>query len=119
MLYDKRWDRQVTGLPLWSLDDFIAWLETKPAGERYRFTDSSNCAGAQYLKERGLLQDGGFLELHAIPYPIRGLVNASGSRASFGSLLRRCRWARADKWGRFKLLITSRALSWIEHVLCP
>lgn len=40
MLYNPQWD--------YSLDSFIAWLETKPRGESYQYDSFTKCAVAQY-----------------------------------------------------------------------
>lgn len=37
-----------------SLDDFIAWLETKPRGETYKWFSSSDCACGQYGESLGV-----------------------------------------------------------------
>jgi hypothetical protein len=37
-----------------SLDDFIAWLETKPPGEGYNWVQPRECACAQYAASIGL-----------------------------------------------------------------
>lgn len=52
MLYNKDWGKAKTVPttdPL-SLDDFIAWLETKDPNQSYHFTDVSQCLLAQWVK---------------------------------------------------------------------
>lgn len=52
MLFNPSWNKKPTGD--WkSLDNLIAWLETKPEGEYYRYTNPTNCLLAQYLKAQG------------------------------------------------------------------
>jgi hypothetical protein len=48
MLYSKDWDKTKTD-PM-SLDNLIAWLETKNPVESYHFTDSSQCMLAQWVR---------------------------------------------------------------------
>ena len=49
MLYDPKWE--VKADPF-SLADFIAWLETQPADERYDWHDVHGCACARYAEVR-------------------------------------------------------------------
>lgn len=38
---------------VFSMDNWIAWLATKPADAKYDFVSTTNCALCQYLKEHG------------------------------------------------------------------
>lgn len=108
MLYDKRWDRQVTGLPLWSIGDFIAFLETKDPTETFDFCQARTCAVAQYLQARGVEEYS--LDPSQIPGPIKAVV-ISGTDETFGSALLSARYAAASRWGRAKMIMTRRAPS--------
>lgn len=55
MLYDPKWDVQTTTKPI--LRGFIKWLKTKDADARYNWSDSTNCACAQFYRERGEFPD--------------------------------------------------------------
>ena len=48
MLFDPKWNREA------SLQDFIAWLETKDPNEVYRYDSAPVCALGQYYKSKGL-----------------------------------------------------------------
>lgn len=51
MLYNKNWNKpKVAPADPLSLDDFIAWLETKDPNQSYHFTDASQCLLAQWVK---------------------------------------------------------------------
>jgi hypothetical protein len=52
MLWDPSRDKKVEVDPL-SLPALIAWLETKPAGETYRYGRPSTCLAAQYNRSIG------------------------------------------------------------------
>ena len=41
---------------LFSISAFLEWVEQQPKRKRYDCADSSNCAVAQYAKERGIRQ---------------------------------------------------------------
>jgi hypothetical protein len=56
VLYDPKWEvksEPVVKTDPFSLDGFIAWLETKPADGAYEWGDIFNCLMAQYFKARG------------------------------------------------------------------
>jgi hypothetical protein len=52
MLFDPRWKKEVKVDPL-SLPAVIAWLEKKPAQEKYRYGQPSTCLAAQYNRSIG------------------------------------------------------------------
>jgi hypothetical protein len=52
MLYDPRWERKTKADPF-SLHTLVAWLDTMPSNERYRYFSHGNCALAQYFKAQG------------------------------------------------------------------
>lgn len=49
MLYDKRWDKKLKTDPH-TVEAFIAWLEKKPAGEKYNWVCINGCVVAQYRR---------------------------------------------------------------------
>ncbi len=55
MLFNPQWNKKPTKPTRnWkSLDRLIAWLETKPSDETYRYTDPTHCLLAKYLKAQG------------------------------------------------------------------
>lgn len=48
MLYDSR------KAGIYSRENFVFWLGQQPRNQRYNYTDSDNCAAAQYLKAHGI-----------------------------------------------------------------
>jgi hypothetical protein len=52
MLYDPKWEQQTKTDP-WSMASFIAWLEQKPADEKYCYVETGRCLIAQYLLHLG------------------------------------------------------------------
>lgn len=86
--------------PAHSLNDFIAWLETKPASGRYEWRSGRNCLFAQYGKERKLATSGRSPYIAALehigcrngqyePYDL-----ANPLPWTYGAALERARYAR-------------------------
>ena len=52
MLHNPNWDKPkpVPMTDPMSLDDLIAWLETKDPNQSYQFADANNCLLAQWVK---------------------------------------------------------------------
>jgi len=50
MLFNKNWDKPKTKLDPLSLDDFIAWLETKDPQQIHCFNNVSRCLMAQWAQ---------------------------------------------------------------------
>lgn len=51
MLYDMKWERAPRG---YTIDDVIAWLETRDPNERYSFTHAEDCLAARFLQAHGV-----------------------------------------------------------------
>jgi len=52
MIYDPKWEKTTKTDPL-TLPALIAWLETKPAGRAYCYTDTQHCLAANYYRDIG------------------------------------------------------------------
>lgn len=50
MLYDPKWDKQITKADPFSLSSLIAWLEMQPADREYNFIDVTQCLLTQYFR---------------------------------------------------------------------
>lgn len=93
MLYDPKWEKKTeTKKPdLYSLADFIAWLETHDPAEEY---DYMNCKGAclmgQWLAQCGFAWDHDLWAADRL-WPIR--KHSTGKGKTFGDALRRARAA--------------------------
>jgi hypothetical protein len=53
MLYDPKWGYTPASKDWKSLDNLIAWLETKDPSEKYEYMDKRYCMLAQYLEAQG------------------------------------------------------------------
>lgn len=71
-----------------TLEDFIAWLETKPPNEYYTYPDPAICPCRQYLDSLGVKGLTGIRRLDDL-----ALGNGSGRDWTFGKLLSRARVA--------------------------
>lgn len=98
MLYDPKWENpSFQGV---TRNELVAWLETKPADERYNFCSPTKCALAQYLQSRGLseldsiIDFGGDCEPDHPGYWLDQIVNPPDAASStFGAALQRARAA--------------------------
>lgn len=50
MLYDKRWDKPVETHDPFTLENFIAWLETQPPDKAYEYSHGKTCAIGQFCQ---------------------------------------------------------------------
>lgn len=100
MLYDPKWERKETKAdPEYEgvrLSEFIAWLETKPADERYRYTRPDQCAVAQFLQSKGLSESESKVSIPrsdpwAEAHWLDQIVCFTGSEATFGAALQRAK----------------------------
>jgi hypothetical protein len=69
MLYDPKWAEP-------SLPGFVAFAESKPAGETYNWNSPTNCAAAQYKRfltgdADGWSRDGRYAPLNGIAFQAR------------------------------------------------
>lgn len=77
------------------INEFIAWLRTKPENEEYNYHSGSNCPIAQFFKNKGFdhvsVSGQDYCingEQFEIPHPLwRYLTPSFNSRQTFGSLL--------------------------------
>jgi hypothetical protein len=76
-----------------SLEDFLAWLETKPSDEKYWWPDASICACGQYAASIGIVSWVG----GAATCPVFEQINrlAQYRPRTFGALLGRALEAKA------------------------
>ncbi len=92
MLYNPNWQR---GDPF-SIEEFSAWLSTKPKNEVYHFSSPQVCAVAQYLQSRGYSVDASTLNCrqleelgwYDIVYPM-GLWNCTRTFGHAAKIARR------------------------------
>ena len=96
MLYDPKWSEAKTRVP--SLDDFIAWLESKDPEARYNFyCMKGECLVGQYMADIGIPWTYRvYSETTAKIY--EGTPGGVASRApwTFGAALLRARAARSS-----------------------
>jgi hypothetical protein len=95
MLYDPKWEKQapVKPDPVYDgvrLSEFIAWLETMPANERYDYSRPEQCALAQFLASRGAPADD---QLVALPIEENHWLDTIAHSRTFGQAL-----AKAKKY---------------------
>lgn len=102
MLYDKRWDTKVE--PLWSLADFIAWMETLPPTSTYDFCKPQTCLATQYLRARGAYKGRGY----HIPTHIEPIVHGKRGFSTVAAAMQRARYLKASRWQRAWLTVTGR-----------
>lgn len=97
MLYNPKWERSV-----WesTLDDLIAWLETKPRDGTYQYTHPNTCMLCQFLKDRGVrlphVDSYGWGVIEGVHTPLPPYFDsiAMGGHWSYGAALTRARTYR-------------------------
>lgn len=97
MLYDPKWD--VQNKPVFR--DFIEWLKIQDPKEYYDWSDASNCACAQFYRERGefapdwIVTNRKVREAESIDINMLASNHGVHSGWTFGALLQRCQEALA------------------------
>ena len=98
MLYDPRWQKDRKLGPI-SLRSFIAFLESKPADETYKYYDPQNCALGQFMGAHGFRGSDRYIDLGIDGYledwqlAFRAIVGQKP--LTFGAALERARAALA------------------------
>lgn len=54
MLYNKNWDAKTVTFDPFTLEGLIAWLETKPADQKYEWDYAESCLLGQWCQFNGL-----------------------------------------------------------------
>jgi uncharacterized membrane protein len=75
----------------YSLDTFIAWLETMPAEGEYNYWDCGDCLVGQYATALGIPDS--WFDIHSANHSQFGLI-AALSPCTFGSALERAKAMR-------------------------
>lgn len=56
MLYDPKWEREEKMAYLFKLETFVAWLESKPRDQSYKYACTGTCLLARYAQDNGFPQ---------------------------------------------------------------